>query len=137
MLDNKDVCCFFVTKHSWKGKYKRIFSVGTRGITTYNPTTLENTNQVSSGQTTRQYSILSVKLISSLYFLVGLQWVQWHSTVLQISGQHRVCDQHQEGQKSRQHEVLIRPSSRYFDRIPSLFEQLLWAIRTEQKLQCL
>lgn len=50
MLDNKDICCFFVTKHSWKGKYKRIFSVGTRGITTYNPTTLENTNQVKIDQ---------------------------------------------------------------------------------------
>ena len=27
-------------------RYKRIFSVGTHGITTYNPTNLENTNQV-------------------------------------------------------------------------------------------
>ncbi|CAF0754857.1 unnamed protein product [Brachionus calyciflorus] len=45
MNDNKDICCYFVTKHSWKGKYKRIFSVGTHGITTYNPTNFENTNQ--------------------------------------------------------------------------------------------
>ncbi len=45
MNDNRDICCYFVTKHSWKGKYKRIFSVGTRGITTYSPTTLEITNQ--------------------------------------------------------------------------------------------
>ena len=45
MDNNKDICCYFVTKHSWKGKYKRIFSVGNRGITTYNPTTLEVTNQ--------------------------------------------------------------------------------------------
>ncbi|UYV62595.1 DNAJC13, partial [Cordylochernes scorpioides] len=45
MNENKDVACFFVTKHSWKGKYKRIFSVGTLGITTYNPTTMESTNQ--------------------------------------------------------------------------------------------
>ncbi|KAJ3648782.1 hypothetical protein Zmor_020558 [Zophobas morio] len=43
--DNQDVACFFVTKHSWKGKYKRIFSVGTMGITTYNPSTLEVTNR--------------------------------------------------------------------------------------------
>lgn len=28
-------------------RYKRVFSVGTHGITTYNPTTLEVTNQVS------------------------------------------------------------------------------------------
>nr|XP_022914945.1 dnaJ homolog subfamily C member 13 [Onthophagus taurus] len=43
--DNQDVACFFVTKHSWKGKYKRIFSIGSLGITTYNPNTLEVTNK--------------------------------------------------------------------------------------------
>ncbi|GJQ87934.1 putative dnaJ homolog subfamily C member [Trypoxylus dichotomus] len=43
--DNQDVACFFVTKHSWKGKYKRIFSIGSMGITTYNPSTLEVTNR--------------------------------------------------------------------------------------------
>ncbi|XP_046378006.2 dnaJ homolog subfamily C member 13-like [Haliotis rufescens] len=43
--DNTDVACYFITKHSWKGKYKRIFSVGTHGITTYNPNTYEVTNQ--------------------------------------------------------------------------------------------
>ncbi|KAK2150998.1 hypothetical protein LSH36_380g05005 [Paralvinella palmiformis] len=45
MKDNVDVACYFITKHSWKGKYKRIFSVGTLGITTYNPSTMEVTNQ--------------------------------------------------------------------------------------------
>ncbi|KAL8616890.1 hypothetical protein ACOMHN_041809 [Nucella lapillus] len=45
MKENRDIACYFVTKHSWKGKYKRIFSVGTRGITTYNTTTMEVTNQ--------------------------------------------------------------------------------------------
>uniref|UniRef100_A0AAZ3S408 J domain-containing protein n=1 Tax=Oncorhynchus tshawytscha TaxID=74940 RepID=A0AAZ3S408_ONCTS len=43
--DNRDLACFYTTKHSWRGKYKRVFSVGTHGITTYNPTTLEVTNQ--------------------------------------------------------------------------------------------
>ncbi|XP_031784415.1 dnaJ homolog subfamily C member 13 isoform X2 [Nasonia vitripennis] len=43
--DNQDVACFLVTKHSWKGKYKRIFSIGSMGITTYNPSTLEVTNK--------------------------------------------------------------------------------------------
>ncbi|CAG9859086.1 unnamed protein product [Phyllotreta striolata] len=43
--DNQDVACFFCTKHTtWKGKYKRIFSIGTQGITTYNPN-LEITNR--------------------------------------------------------------------------------------------
>ncbi|CAH1789259.1 unnamed protein product [Owenia fusiformis] len=45
MSENKDIACYFITKHSWKGKYKRIFSVGTHGITTYNPATFEVTNQ--------------------------------------------------------------------------------------------
>ncbi|KAF7993906.1 hypothetical protein HCN44_011175 [Aphidius gifuensis] len=43
--DNQDVACFLVTKHSWKGKYKRIFSIGSMGITTYNPSNLEVTNR--------------------------------------------------------------------------------------------
>uniref|UniRef100_A0A914YWG2 J domain-containing protein n=1 Tax=Panagrolaimus superbus TaxID=310955 RepID=A0A914YWG2_9BILA len=43
--NNRDITCFLVWKHSWKGKYKRIFSIGTLAITTYNPQTLEITNQ--------------------------------------------------------------------------------------------
>ncbi|XP_050693549.1 dnaJ homolog subfamily C member 13-like isoform X4 [Eriocheir sinensis] len=43
---NQDVACYLVTKHSaWKGKYKRIFSVGNASITTYNPGSMEVTNQ--------------------------------------------------------------------------------------------
>lgn len=45
LKDNQDVASFLVTKYSWKGKYKRVFSVGTRGITTYNPDRLEVTNK--------------------------------------------------------------------------------------------
>ena len=43
--ENRDLACFYTTKHSWRGKYKRVFSVGTHAITTYNPNTLEVTNQ--------------------------------------------------------------------------------------------
>ncbi|XP_012285401.1 dnaJ homolog subfamily C member 13 isoform X2 [Orussus abietinus] len=44
--DNQDVACFLVTKHTvWKGKYKRIFSIGSMGITTYNPNSLDVTNK--------------------------------------------------------------------------------------------
>lgn len=43
--DNQDVASFLVTKHSWKGKYKRVFSIGTHGVTTYNPDRLEVTNK--------------------------------------------------------------------------------------------
>ncbi|KAK7111432.1 hypothetical protein V1264_011066 [Littorina saxatilis] len=45
LKENIDAACYFITKHSWKGKYKRIFSVGTHGITTYNPANMEVTNQ--------------------------------------------------------------------------------------------
>lgn len=37
LKDNKDLECFLVTKHSWKGKYKRILAIGNAGISTYNP----------------------------------------------------------------------------------------------------
>lgn len=43
--ENVDLECFLVTKHSWKGKYKRILSIGTMGISTYNPDKLELTNR--------------------------------------------------------------------------------------------
>ncbi|XP_071822188.1 dnaJ homolog subfamily C member 13-like isoform X2 [Apostichopus japonicus] len=45
LTDNKDVASYFTTKHSWRGKYKRVFSVGSRGVTTYNPSSMEVTNQ--------------------------------------------------------------------------------------------
>ncbi len=44
IADNRDLSCYHVTKHSWRGKYKRIFSIGTHGITTYEPSTLGVTN---------------------------------------------------------------------------------------------
>ncbi|XP_030387822.1 dnaJ homolog subfamily C member 13 isoform X2 [Scaptodrosophila lebanonensis] len=43
--ENVDLECFVVTKHSWKGKYKRILSIGTAGISTYNPDRFDLTNR--------------------------------------------------------------------------------------------
>lgn len=43
--ENVDLECFLVTKHSWKGKYKRIFSIGSLGISTYNPEKFDLTNR--------------------------------------------------------------------------------------------
>ena len=40
------VACFYVTKHSWRGKYKRLFCVGPDSVATLNPTTFEETNKV-------------------------------------------------------------------------------------------
>ncbi|CAF2407901.1 unnamed protein product [Rotaria sp. Silwood2] len=48
--DNRDLSCYHVTKHSWRGKYKRIFSIGTHGISTYEPSTLGLTNAWSYDQ---------------------------------------------------------------------------------------
>ncbi|XP_062518532.1 LOW QUALITY PROTEIN: dnaJ homolog subfamily C member 13-like [Corticium candelabrum] len=42
---NTEVARYYATKHSWRGKYRRIFSVGKRAIATLNPATLEITNQ--------------------------------------------------------------------------------------------
>ena len=36
---------FWGTKHSWKGKYKRVFAMTPHGFSTLNPTTMESTNQ--------------------------------------------------------------------------------------------
>lgn len=36
---------YLVTKHSWKGKYKRILSIGSTGISTYNPEKFDQTNR--------------------------------------------------------------------------------------------
>lgn len=57
--DNRDLSCYHVTKHSWRGKYKRIFSIGTHGISTYEPSTLGTTNAWSYDQ------IVSVTLTKS------------------------------------------------------------------------
>ncbi|XP_050098670.1 dnaJ homolog subfamily C member 13 isoform X1 [Anopheles aquasalis] len=43
--ENVDLESFLVTKHSWKGKYKRILSVSAVGISTYNPEKFDSTNR--------------------------------------------------------------------------------------------
>lgn len=43
--DSIDQECYLVTKHSWKGKYKRILAIGKTGISTYNPDKLDVTNR--------------------------------------------------------------------------------------------
>lgn len=44
--ENVELESFLVTKHSaWKGKYKRILTVGSHGIATYNPDKYDLTNR--------------------------------------------------------------------------------------------
>uniref|UniRef100_A0A915KDM6 Uncharacterized protein n=1 Tax=Romanomermis culicivorax TaxID=13658 RepID=A0A915KDM6_ROMCU len=43
--NRQKVTSYLVTKHSWKGKYKRILEISDLFISTYNPQTLELTNQ--------------------------------------------------------------------------------------------
>lgn len=45
MKDSIDQECYLVTKHSWKGKYKRILAIGKTGIATYNPDKYDVTNR--------------------------------------------------------------------------------------------
>lgn len=42
--ESADQECYLVTKHSWKGKYKRILSIGKVEISTYNPDKFDLTN---------------------------------------------------------------------------------------------
>ncbi|CAN7988684.1 unnamed protein product [Ixodes hexagonus] len=50
MAQNEDVACYYVTKVSWKGRYPRVFSVGTLGVRTYNLSSMEVTNQWPYGE---------------------------------------------------------------------------------------
>lgn len=44
--ENVELESFLVTKHSaWKGKYKRILTIGSHGISTYNPDKFDLTNR--------------------------------------------------------------------------------------------
>ncbi|CAH8660299.1 unnamed protein product, partial [Dicrocoelium dendriticum] len=45
MNQNRELSCYLLTKISWKGSYKRLLSIGTMGITTYNKDLLRVTNQ--------------------------------------------------------------------------------------------
>lgn len=48
MIPNKDFLdqeSYLVTKHSWKGKYRRILTIGKLGISTYNPDKFDVTNR--------------------------------------------------------------------------------------------
>ena len=40
----KSAASFLLTKHSWKGKYRRVLTVGAENFSTYNPSSMEVTN---------------------------------------------------------------------------------------------
>jgi len=42
---NVDLSSYIAIKHSWRGKYSRLFTIGTKNLTTYNSQKLELTNQ--------------------------------------------------------------------------------------------
>lgn len=48
--NNKYTACFLVTKHSWKGKYKRLLCVSADELVTLNHTTFEQTNVYVYGE---------------------------------------------------------------------------------------
>ena len=41
---------FLVTKHSWKGKYRRVLTVGEDAFSTFNPSSMEVTNSWKLGE---------------------------------------------------------------------------------------
>ena len=42
---NVDLSSYIAIKHSWRGKYSRLFTIGTKNLTTYNSQKLELKNQ--------------------------------------------------------------------------------------------
>ncbi|CEF67733.1 DnaJ homolog subfamily C member 13 [Strongyloides ratti] len=76
--ENRDLACYLVTKHSWKGRYKRVFSIGTLAITTYHPTSLEVTNQwlyedFISIKPNRPNSLISNEDFSADEFIISMK----------------------------------------------------------------
>ena len=45
IAQNIDLSSYIAIKHSWRGKYSRLFTIGTKNLTTYNSQKLELTNQ--------------------------------------------------------------------------------------------
>ncbi|KAK0045772.1 dnaJ subfamily C member 13-like isoform X1 [Biomphalaria pfeifferi] len=87
LKDNKDVACYFITKHSWKGKYKRIFSVGTHGITTYNPATFAVTNQWAYNEF---ISIVpNTKAVNNQEFIISMKKGAKKTDSMKFSTDHR------------------------------------------------
>ena len=87
MKDNQDIACYFITKHSWKGKYKRIFSVGTLGITTYNPQSLEITNQWPYGEFVS--IVPNVKAPGNNEFIISMRKGPKKTDTMKFSTDHR------------------------------------------------
>lgn len=64
--DNQDISSFLVTKISWRGKYKRILSIGNHALTTYNPSNYEVTNQWPYSE------VLGMKAVDKFEFALTL-----------------------------------------------------------------
>ena len=65
--ENKEISSFLVTKVSnWRGKYKRILSIGTHAITTYNPGNFDVTNQWPYSE------IVGVKAVDKFEFILNI-----------------------------------------------------------------
>lgn len=79
--ENVELESFLVTKHSaWKGKYKRILTVGSQSIATYNPDKYDLTNRwpyqdVISVAPSKNGSVSDTKLnvISFFHFIMFLE----------------------------------------------------------------
>jgi DnaJ family protein C protein 13 len=65
--ENQEISSFLVTKLSnWRGKYKRIFTIGTHAITTYNPSNLEVTNQWPYAE------VIGIKAVEKSEFILNI-----------------------------------------------------------------
>lgn len=104
---------FYTRDSSLCSRYKRVFSVGTHGITTYNPTTLEVTNQVSehTHEASDSSSVLCVR--RWLSGAAGTCCLWSHATVENPFGARRTA-----AQSSNQ--VFLTPRAALFECVLSL-----------------
>lgn len=88
LKDNVDTASFLVTKHSWKGKYRRVLGVGTAGVTTYNPDRLDITNRWSYSEVVSMSAVAGPPSRQAAEFTLTIRRDRKQDTV-RFSSEHR------------------------------------------------
>lgn len=86
LKDNVDVASFLVTKHSWKGKYRRVLGVGTAGVTTYNPDRLDITNRWSYSEVVGMSAVSPLRQVAEFTLTIRRDRKQ---DTIRFSSEHR------------------------------------------------
>ena len=76
--DSIDQECYLVTKHSWKGKYKRILAIGKTSISTYNPDKFDVTNRWPYSDVVAIAPNKSLQNVKTKYFQIAMVHFYWN-----------------------------------------------------------